>query len=264
MLGVSEYITKSLQYEEYAFTWEELKKDSAKTEVALKNELSRLVKKGEIVNLRQGFYLILTPRYRSYHKIPLELYSEKLFKYLNKPYYIGLYSAAAFYGASHQQVQKDYLITQFPNIRNIKKGVIFLDLFASSHWPHRNILQKKSDAGYFNVSSPALTAVDLIHYQSKLGGINRMLAIIDELVEEIKTDDIQELLSWYPHTSSIQRLGYLLSELQVDSAIVDLLSEYLKGKNYYPTLLSPEKGRRPGSTDNIWKVDVNIEMESDL
>ena len=80
-----------------------------------------------------------------------------------------------------------YLITQFPNIRNIKKGVIFLDLFASSYWPHRNILQKKSDAGYFNVSSPALTAIDLIHYQSKLGGINRMLAIIEELVEEIIT-----------------------------------------------------------------------------
>ncbi|MCX6327297.1 MAG: type IV toxin-antitoxin system AbiEi family antitoxin [Bacteroidia bacterium] len=264
MLGVAEYISKSLQYEEYAFTWEELKKDSFKTDVALKNELSRLVNKGEIVNLRQGFYLILPPRYRSYHKVPLELYSEKLFKYLNKPYYIGLYSAAAFYGASHQQVQKDYLITQFPNIRNIKKGVIFLNLFACSYWPPKNILQKKSDAGYFNVSSPALTAIDLIHYQSKLGGINRILAIIEELMEEIKTNDIQELLSWYPHTSSIQRLCFLLSELQADPATVNLFSEYLKGENYFPVLLSPDKNRRPGSTDNIWKVDVNIELESDI
>ncbi len=264
MSGVTEYITKSLQYEEYAFTWEELKKNSSKTNVALINELSRLVKKGEIVNLRQGFYLILPPRYRSYQKIPLDLYSEKLFNYLNKPYYIGLYSAAAFYGASHQQVQKEYLITQVPNIRNIKKGVIFLNVFASSCWPSQNILQKKSDAGYFKVSSPALTAIDLIHYQTKLGGINRMLAIIEELMEEIKTEDIKKLLSWYPHTSSIQRLGFLLSELQADPAIVKLLSEYLKKKKNYPILLSPEKNRKPGSTDNIWKVDVNIEMESDL
>jgi len=262
--GVAEYITKSLQYEEYAFTWEELKNNSSKTDVALINELSRLTKKGEIVNLRQGFYLILPPRYRSYRKVPLELYVEKLFKYLNKPYYIGLYSAAAFYGASHQQVQKDYLITQIPNIRNIKKGVIFLDVFASSFWPSKNIIQKKSDAGYFKVSSPALTAIDLIHYQSKLGGINRMLAIIEELIEEIKQDDIEDLLSWYPHTSSIQRLGFILSELQADQAIVSLLSIYLKEKNYYPVLLSPEKNKRPGSTENKWKVDVNIEMESDL
>ena len=91
-----------------------------------------------------------------------------------------------------------------------------------------------------------------------------MLAIIEELIEEINTDDIQDLLSWYPHKSSIQRLGFLLSELQADSAIVTLLREYLKGRNYYPVLLSPEKGRRPGSTENIWKVDVNIEMESDI
>ena len=264
MFGVAEYITKCLQYEEFAFTWEELKNNSSKTVVALKNELSRFVKKGEIVTLRQGFYLILPPRYRSYHKVPIELYAEKLFKYLNKSYYIGLYSAAAFYGASHQQVQKDYLITQFPNIRNIQKGVFFLDLFVSSYWPSKNILRKKSDAGYFNVSSPALTAIDLIHHQSKLGGINRMLAIFEELIEEIITDDIQELLSWYPHTSSIQRLGFILSELQADPANVNLLNEYLKGKNYYPVLLSPKKNRRPVSTENIWKVDVNIQMESDL
>lgn len=264
MSGVAEYIIKSLQYEEYAFTWEELKINSSKTDVALKNELSRLTKKGEIFNLRQGFYLIIPPRYRSYRKIPLELYAEKLFKYLNKSYYIGLYSAAAFYGASHQQIQKDYLITPIPNIRNIKKGVIFLDLFTSSFWPSKNILQKKSDAGYFNISSPALTAIDLIHYQSKLGGINRMLANIVELIEEIKLDDIEELLSWYPYTSSIQRLGFLLSELRADPEIVILLSDHLKGQNYYPVLLSPEKSRRPGSAKNIWKVDVNIEMESDL
>lgn len=264
MSGVAEYIIKSLQYEEYAFTWEELKNNSSKTDVALINELSRLTKKGEILNLRQGFYLILPPRYRSYRKVPLELYVEKLFKYLGKPYYIGLYSAASFYGASHQQIQKDYVITKVPNIRNIKKGVILLDVFAKSSWPPKNILQKKSDAGYFKVSSPALTAIDLIHYQSKLGGINRMLAIIEELIEEIKQDDIEDLLTWYPHTSSIQRLGFLLSELQADHTIVSLLSDFLKGKNYYPILLSPEKNRRPGSTANVWKVDVNIEMESDL
>jgi len=262
--GVAEYIIKSLQHEEYAFTWEELKNNSSKTDVALKNKLSRLVRKGEIINLRQGFYLILPPRYRSYQKIPLDLYAEKLFKHLNKPYYIGLYSAAAFYGAGHQQVQKDYLMTQVPNIRNIKKGVIILEVFANSCWPEKNILQKKSDAGYFNISSPALTAIDLIHYQSKLGGINRMLAIIEELGEETKINDLEDLLSWYPHTSSIQRLGFLLSELQTNPALINLLREYLKGKNYYPVLLSPEKNRRPGSTDNIWKVDVNIEMESDL
>jgi predicted transcriptional regulator of viral defense system len=262
--GVAEYIIQSLQYEEYAFTWEELRKASSKTDVALKNELSRMVKKGELVNLRQGFYLILPPRYRNYRKLPLELYAEKLFKYLNKPYYIALYSAAAFHGSSHQQVQKDYLIMPVPNIRNIQTDVIQLDISATSIWPGKNILKQKSDAGYFNLSSPALTTIDLIHYQSKLGGLNRMLAIIEELAESINPNDIQDLLSWYPHISTLQRLGFLLEELQAGHAVTAPIREYLEQMRFYPVLLSPEKERKPGSVDNSWKIDVNIELESDL
>jgi hypothetical protein len=48
VLGVAEYITKSLQYEEYAFTWKELKNNSSKTDVALINELSRLTKRARL------------------------------------------------------------------------------------------------------------------------------------------------------------------------------------------------------------------------
>jgi hypothetical protein len=29
---------------------------------------------------------------------------------------------------------------------------------------------------------------------------------------------------------------------------------------FYPVLLSPEKGRKPGSVDNSWKIDVNIDF----
>lgn len=264
MSGVSEYIVKLLGYEQYAFSWEELKTSTAKTDTALQNELARLVKKRELISLRAGFYLILSPRYRSYNKLPVELYVERLFKYLKKPYYLAFYSAAAFHGASHQQVQMDYLITRVPNIRHIKKGVIHLNIFATSTWPVKNVIQKKSDAGYFNVSSPVLTAMDLIHYQSKLGGLNRMLAIIEELAEEIKTDDVKDLLTWYPHVSTIQRLGYLLDQVKADHSVIELLQDYLNKHRHFPVLLSPQKNKKAGGTGNPWKVDVNVELESDL
>ena len=59
-------------------------------------------------------------------------------------------------------------------------------LFTSAKWPTKIYWSKKSDAGNFKISSPALTAVDLIHHQTKLGGINRMLAVLEELAEENK------------------------------------------------------------------------------
>ena len=114
------------------------------------------------------------------------------------------------------------------------------------------------------ISSPALTAVDLIHHQTKLGGINRMLAILEELIEEITQNDISELLTWYSHKSTLQRFGFLLEELQANKELIKPVSEHLKTSKYYPVLLTPKSGQKPGSIDNDWKVDVNIKLESDI
>jgi predicted transcriptional regulator of viral defense system len=91
-----------------------------------------------------------------------------------------------------------------------------------------------------------------------------MMAIIEELTEELKLDDINDLLSWYPYKSTIQRTGYLLQQIEVESQLIDPFHNYLKSKKYFPVLLSPKKGQKAGRVDNIWKVDVNLELESDL
>jgi len=136
--------------------------------------------------------------------------------------------------------------------------------FTASKWSNINIQERKSDAGIFKISSPALTSVDLIHHQSKLGGINRMLAVFEELSEEINQDDIQNLLTWYPHKSTLQRLGFILEEMQVDETSTQPILEHLLTNKYFPVLLSPKTDQKAGAVDNRWKVDVNIKMDSDL
>lgn len=263
-MDISDYIKQLQSFEEYSFSWDELVKKCHKTDTALKRELSRLVVKKEIVNLRKGFYLIIPPRYSKQEQLPVQLFADKLFEYLDSNYYLGFYSAAKFHGAGHQQVQREYVMTD-KAFSNIKKSSIDIHFFTTSKWPTKNILKKKSDAGIFNISSPALTAVDLIHHQTKLGGINRMLAILEELSEEINVQDIEDLLSWYPHKSTLQRLGFLLEdELQVESNLYEPIKECLKESKFYPVLLSPKSKERPGAIHNNWKVDVNIKLESDL
>jgi len=263
-MTISNYIEQLLSYEEYAFSWEELLEHCEKSEISLKRELSRLVEKKEVINLRRGFYLIIPPRYSKQGKLPIQLYIDKLFKYLNRYYYLGFYSAAKFHGASHQQTHRDYVMIGAPSIRNIKKDLIDIRFFKTMNWPNKNIVNKKSDAGIFKISSPALTAVDLIHHQTKLGGFNRMFAILEELSEEITKNDLVELLTWYSHKSTLQRLGFILELVEVDKTLTKLLKEHLKKSNYYPVLLSPRSSEKPGSVNNIWKVDVNIKLESDL
>lgn len=250
--------------EEYSFSMDEILTFTNKNKVAVTSELARLIDKGEIVNLRQGFYLIIPPLYSNFKKLPLALYADKLFKYLDKKYYVGFYSAAKIYGASHQQSQRDYIMTKTPKLMDIKKETIDLRFFTTTDWPQKNILQKKSDAGLYNISSPALTFVDMLRYQTKLGGLNRMLASLEELYEELKENDVKDLLSWYDHKSTLQRLGFVLDEIDMDSNITELIYEKFDTMNTYPILLYPNKNEKPGTAKNRWKVDVNIKLESDL
>ncbi len=263
-MTVAKYIKQLLSYEEYSFSLNELIENINKSETSIKSELSRLIAKSEIVNLRKGFYLIITPRYSSAQKLPIQFYCEKLFKYLDRNYYVALFLAAKFHGASHQQIQKEYIITEKPKLNDISKGTIDIRFFTTSNWSDKNIQIKKSDAGIYNISTPALTIVDLIHHQTKLGGINRMLAVIEELSEELNVSDLVELLNWYPYKSTLQRFGFLLEELGINKKSQELLFRNLKTTNLFPVLLSPKSNEKPGAVNNRWKVAVNIKLESDL
>jgi predicted transcriptional regulator of viral defense system len=258
-----EYIWHLLSMESYSFSLEEICHHTNSERTTLKFELARLVEKKEIVNLRKGFYLIIPPRYSKQGYLPIQLYIDKLCKSLNRNYYLGFYTAAKFHGASHQQTHREYVMIEKPKMSDIKKNDLDIRFITSSKWPPRNIIEKKSDAGIFKISSPSLTAADLIHHQTKLGGLNRMLAIIDELSEEITDTDLKDLLTWYPHRSTLQRLGYILEELQGDLSINPIL-DYLKSSQYFPVLLSTKGSQNPGAVDNKWKVDVNIKLENDL
>ena len=142
-LTITEYIHQLQSFEEYAFSWKELLSNCNKTETSLKRELSRLVDKKEIINLRKEFYLIIPPRYSKQGQIPIQLYIDKLFKTLNRNYYLGFYSAAKFHGASHQQAQQEYVMTENPKLGDIKKNELQLRFFTASKWPTKNIQAKK-------------------------------------------------------------------------------------------------------------------------
>ena len=214
--------------------------------------------------MRKGFYLIITPRYSKIGTLPIQLYVNKLFKYLNRKYYISLLSAAKIHGASHQQIQQDYIIIETPKLKTIQKRTIHIEFFTTRKWPEKNIIQKKADAGYYNISTPALTFTDLVHHQTKIGTLNRLLSVLEELSEEFSESDWQSLTSWYNNKSTLQRVGFLLDEIFNSKRYADIIYTNLQQTNYYPVLLSPTANEKPGSARNRWKVDINLKLESDL
>lgn len=264
-MNLSDFTKECLSLEKYAFTWDELVgaiKDKSKT--ALRSDLYYAVNNGDVISLRHKFYLIIPPQYSRIGKLPVELYIDKLFTFLNRNYYLGLYSAARYYGASHQQIQKEYILHDNSSLLSISKGAFKLDFFTVSNWPKKNIVSRKGDAGLFKISSPSLTAVDLIYHQTKMGGLSRTLSILEELMEEIELSDVKDLLSWYSQRSVLQRFGFLLNENDPNSEPAELIYKHLNGQKFYPVLLSHKSNQKPGAVNNRWKVDVNVKIQSDL
>ena len=118
--------------------------------------------------------------------MPVVLYVDDLMKYLKRDYYVGLLSAGQLHGAAHQQIQVSYVMTELPALHDINKDKVSIIFTSIKNWPKSGITEKKTDTGMIKVSSPALTALDLIKYQKKLGGLNKISTVLEEIAEEVK------------------------------------------------------------------------------
>ena len=244
----------------YAFTLDELKNVFQMQYPAIKQRLHRLKLKNEIAVVRQGFYVIIPAEYSKQRMLPPYLFIDDLMKSLNKSYYIGLLSAAALYGAGHQQPMGYTVVTESPAPRNIDKlNILF---FPKQNFLQEGIVQQKTAAGYINVSSPERTALDFFDYIHKFG-INRITTILQELSEAMKPTNLAKTAKQFPNTAAIQRLGYILEKEIGAEKLSDALYKVLSERQFFVIPLSIQKGKS-GETDNKWKVIKNMEIESDL
>lgn len=246
----------------YAFSLEEVKKHFSQSDKAVNQVLFRLKNKKRIAQIRKGFYAILSPEYSQQGMVPPSLFIDDLMLTLGKQYYVGLISAAALHGAAHQQPMEYFLITEKPALRNIRNKKLKVNFFIKKCWRQEDLIKKKTDAGYINISSPELTALDLLFYLEKIS-INQTYGILRELVSEMEPKKLVETARNFPQTAAIQRLGYLLENELDEKKLADALYQILDEKNYFPIPLSNKKSKT-GEINSRWKVIKNINLEKDL
>jgi len=248
----------------YAFALPEVRNKFEQSEEAIKKSLQRLKKKREIALIRKEFYVVITPEYRSRGVLPPSLFISEMMKFLEKDYYVGLLNAAAYYGAAHQQPQSLSVITMKPTLRNIDNDNLKINFYIKKEWAKSDIVQRKVDTGYINVSSPELTALDLVNYFEQAGGLNRVATVLEELCESIDADKMLDVAKRYSPITAVQRLGFLLEEIFNMPDLSEPIKNYLKTVNYFPVLLRPQKEKPEMITGNDWKIVQNIEIETDL
>lgn len=226
---------------------------------------TRLRTKHRLNNIRGDFWVIVPHEYSSWGVLPANWFIDKLMKYLGLSYYVGLLSAAALYGAGHQQPQQFQVMVPEP-IRQIVKGRVNLKFFKNSLVSKVPVKKLQTETGYMNVSTPEVTALDLVKFYRKSGHLSNVATVLSELKEKI---DLKEFIkvakpSFY-EWPILQRLGYLLSLEEVGGKefaepIQKLISQHKPRFVPLVHLTDYENSKK----DLNWRIYVNEEVELDL
>lgn len=259
------WVEKQQSRGKFVFSLEKVKVDFPDiSEQAIILALTRLSKKGRVLSVYKGFYLIIPAEYSSRGLLPPMLFIDSLMKYVDKPYYVGLLSAAALHGAAHQQPQEFFVVTNSKQLTTHKKG-LKINYVTKRNIPEGLLEKRKTESGYVNISNPELTAVDLIYYDNRVGGINRAASVLNELVEVMKPERITgELIETFS-VPSIQRLGYILDVVLDQKVLADKLyseSKSLK-KEFFRQPLKAGEEKTGFQTNDRWKIIINVNIEID-
>jgi len=265
-IKISTWIENKLANGNYTFKLETIKEDLPnKTDISIKRSLSRLVKQGKTISILKGFYIIIPPSYKNMGILPPIMFIDDLMNFIGRPYYVSLLSAAAIFGAAHQQPQVHYICTTLPSIRTTRKKGIRIKYISKRKFSNSHFIKKKTESGYVNVSNPLLTCVELINYYKTIGGMNRAATIINELTEEIKVEKLNKDIFNIGSNADIQRLGYIWEKEVYQLKLADKLYSIFKARSVKmkSQKLINNKPIKEDAAKNRWKINVNTLIEID-
>ena len=236
-MRLSEYINSLISKGICYFTLDESMQALNRSEIAMRAAIRRLKHKKELAQPAKGFYVIVPPEYRILGCRPAEQFITGLMEYLNIPYYVGLLSAAQYYGAAHQRPQQFQVIISGKR-RPILCGrvkIVFITKKDAARTPTQNI---NISHGLLKISTPEATARDIVIYADKCGGIENTSTVINGLVGKIDSKKLLKLASQSKEITWVQRLGYLL-ELVDEKEITEKLQKIIRTSIVHQRLLIP-------------------------
>jgi len=253
---VGEWLDRWQSLGRYTFTRADVEREFGEW-TNVRRILNRLQREHRVVLVKNGFYVIVPPEYRQQGAPPASWFVDSLMDYLGQPYYVGLLTAAAVHGASHHRPQKFQVVTH-RYIREIEAGRVRVECIQNADLDQTPTQEKRTETGYMRVSTPEGTALDLVRYPDRVGGMGNVATVLTELAEVLDTGKLVEALRAGDLAVSpvyLQRLGYLLEQAGRET-VTDPLARYIRDERprWAPLLSggSPARGERV----EPWRVTV--------
>lgn len=266
--SISDWVEQRKLRGYYSFTYEDVKEAFRYIgDSYLSTALTRLVRSKKIISPAKGFYVIIPTEYGLTGLVPATFYIGRMMEYLNRHYYVGLLNAAAFYGAAHQRPQSFSIMNDGVPIRDGVRAGIRFAFVRKKAIPEKYLDTHQGKLGGIKVSSPELTALDIIEYQCKIGGLNRACSVLNELSESLNFSRLDDDYFTLYGVPVYQRLGYILECILEETSVAEQLYKQMKNIGL-PTHFRrvPFKVGKPAEDCEInhrWKIIINQEIDID-
>ena len=267
--ALSSYLTERLSEGRVAFTASEAQAALGISPGALLDAAERQQRRKYLIKPRRGFYVIVPPQFHRWGAPPPSWYIDDLMAHSDRPYYVGLLTAAELHGASHQAVMEFQVITdrQLGAIRAGRSNIVFRyrkDMEGVAD----GIEQRNTDTGLMKISGVELTALDLLRYPRGAGGVDHITTVLLDLGRRIHPDKLAALSGAFER-SVAQRLGHLLERLDYGDRTNALHDALTRGGGMFWVELDPlESADQDFSSavkerDERWRVKVRRPPEPD-
>ena len=228
---------------------------------AAKVALHRLAQQGLISSPARGYYVVVPPEYRSLGCLPAGQFVPELMGRLGLRYYVGLLSAAQYHGAAHHRPQELQVFLERAR-RPLTCGRVRVAFIVRKRLRDVPVESLNTPRGAVRVSTPEATALDLIGYQRRAGGLNQVATVIAELSERLDGGKLVAVAATAPPAWS-QRLGFLLERVGAAEK-AGPLKAWVRTNARKVAVLLPDAEHGDAGRDAEWKLRINATVESEL
>jgi predicted transcriptional regulator of viral defense system len=206
---------------------------------ALQQALFRQQQRGRVTRVARGTgqWLIVPLMHAASGAPPLETWLHRfLTTALEEPYYVGLLSAAEAYGVSPYATTVTQVMVPHQR-RPISVGrqhIVFHTRANITELPTR---WHDTPDGRFRISTPELTMIDLVRRQNIVGGLSRVIEVINALAAHATADGLTATLEAASDVPNAQRLGTLLAHHS--ATLSEVIAEWLDDRSLRTIPLSP-------------------------
>lgn len=244
---------------QYTFLRNQAVEESGLSGDAVKKALQRLSRRGRIAKAKDYFFVIVPLEYAAAGAPPASWFIDDLMAAMERPYYVGLLTAAAQHGVSHHAPQEFQVVTD-RYVRPIQVGRGKIRFVSSKFISEAATERTKTPTGSMIVSTPETTVVDLVRYAKSAGYIDNVATVISELGPSLDSKKLLKAIKILGDLPNAQRLGYILDNVKARKIAVPL-REWVERQSPGSVPLRTGDCGPGGTEDRRWHVVVDQPLE---